>query len=245
MLKRRKNHSDIVIVLSFDRTQCNISLFQEVTFSILLLVFAYVLFGTAIYRNFCGASIYYFSRKGRTKSWFLREVMNMYWNSSLYLFITVSSCFVSSWILGRISIINVSDVILLTYFVLLFSTFITWTSLLMNIVSIAFNSAVSMTFILGFILLGIGNYYAMFYFILNDIDFLYANKWLLYLNPIWNLIISEHSCLLFDIDSIDICSYGFPLEISLLGNIVFLLISSLVGAVFITQVDILGDSVEG
>ncbi len=94
-----------------------------------------ILWGTYIYRHFCSASVYYFSRCDQRRTWFLKESLLLYPYVLTYLvtMLLVSTCVIS--ILEPVHY-GREAIPLLAYYLSIHSLWLYFTTLLINVLSI-------------------------------------------------------------------------------------------------------------
>ncbi len=112
------------------------------------LIMFQILWGTYIYRHFCSASVYYFSRCSQRRAWFLKEACYLYLYVLAYL---VTLLFVGTWAVGVSEPIHYDKeaLPLLAYYLLIHSLWLYFTTLLINVLSIKFERSEG-----GFLVIG-------------------------------------------------------------------------------------------
>ena len=98
-----------------------------------------VFFGTYIYRHFCSASIYYFSRCSNRIKWILKEAGILYINTLIYILVMIITAFGTVAITNNIKFDN-TTIILIVYYILITSLYVFFTTLLINILSFKLSS---------------------------------------------------------------------------------------------------------
>lgn len=143
--------SDVVLYFGFK--QYKIGAYSS--FTLLQNLFPYfffqIIFGTYIYRHFCTACIYHFTRVTNRFTWFLKECVCLYIYAIMYIFIMFASAFVVFDLRFNVSI-NKGSILLLVYYLLIASLFLFFITLMTNILAIQINSTVSFMAVTGIIL---------------------------------------------------------------------------------------------
>lgn len=152
-----------------------------------------VLFGTFIYRHFCSASVYYFSRCERRVRWFLKEAVSLYPFAILHLLIMVFS---GTFVIGLTSSVrfDAGSFWLLGYYLAIHSLWLFLTTMLINIVAIKMRSGGAFVIASG-IQIFLASIYAYWgenrKFDEIPLSNRYAN--LLKANPLSHLVLNWHS----------------------------------------------------
>lgn len=207
--------SEIILWNAFDGIEYYPQYVSEFMFQYMPLFIFQILFSVYIYKHFCSASIYYFSRNINRIYWFLKEAGKMFVNAVIYLAIIcitqiIFICFFSS------ITINVSAVIIAVYYILIYALFLLATTLAINVFSIIFSSNVGFITVQSVMLLFI----SVFFMLGNYIeDGVITEKMELLLkgNMIANLIFSIHSSKIEKVDElIHMQDIHFDLNFSIL-----------------------------
>ena len=107
-----------------------------------------ILFATNIYKHFCSASIYFFSRNANRIKWYLKEVTNIYLEILfIYMFTTIK--------------IDDGAVIIAIYYIAIYSIYLLSTTLAINIVSILFGSNIGFAIVQGIVLLSVSIFFIL------------------------------------------------------------------------------------
>ena len=87
-----------------------------------------ILFATNIYKHFCSASIYFFSRNANRIKWYLKEVTNIYLNSIIFLTVI---CISEILFIYMFTTIKIDDgaVIIAIYYIAIYSIYLLSTTL--------------------------------------------------------------------------------------------------------------------
>lgn len=240
------------IVLSNIILYCSLSLDEvlpiyliNITLDMMPFFLFQMLFGTLLYRHFCVASIYYFSRCTAKVPWFLRET------GKLLLLAAIYSTVIPVIVIGIASIrnhliIDEAGIFLFFYLIILQSLWLFILTLIENLSAIKLGSQN------GFLILAVIQMLLIALLILwdkvlpleNSVQ-ITRNAFLVKWNPIVHLFLNWHSSQYTPLDSvIHRFSFSFDLNLSVL---VFLILSSLVlavGCVIIKQHDLISTNIE-
>ena len=77
--------ADIVMLFGFSSADCQLNQIMEGTYWYMPLFLFQIFYGSYIYRHFCSASIYFFSRCCSRTRWFLKEALTLYLFAVVYL----------------------------------------------------------------------------------------------------------------------------------------------------------------
>ncbi|HAH19237.1 MAG TPA: hypothetical protein DCL29_09590 [Eubacterium sp.] len=105
-----------------------------------LLIFN-IIYGIYIYRHFCCASVYFFSRKNNRIQWFVKEIMDLYIHALLYILMICMTGMMVIFIDDK-CFMDYDELIILLYYVIIYSLYLLVTTLAINIVAIVFNSTI-------------------------------------------------------------------------------------------------------
>ncbi|WP_078553746.1 hypothetical protein [Bacillus alkalicellulosilyticus] len=185
--------SDIIIEFSFSNVDIILVYLIEVSIRLLPLLLFQILFGTYIYKHFCTASIYYFSRCHNRIKWFMKECSKLYLLAFIYPLIMVSSGTMVTSITNDV-VFDMGSIILLVYFVFIYSFWLFLTALLMNVIAIKVDSSLGFMVIVGLQLASVALLILWENVLpLVNTDLLERNTSLLQINPISHLILAWHS----------------------------------------------------
>ncbi|SKA71385.1 hypothetical protein SAMN02745111_02210 [Eubacterium uniforme] len=154
-----------------------------------LLVFN-IIYGIYIYRHFCCASVYFFSRKNNRVHWFVKEIIDLYIHALLYIFMI---CLVGMMVIfiDDKCFMNFNEMLLSLNYILIYSLYLLITTLAINIVAIVFNSTVgfiSVQSVIFFLIAYMMNMGGKLEIIPIKKKYLYFLK----LNPVSNLLFQIH-----------------------------------------------------
>lgn len=181
---------------------CSISIYDvipshliEMTLKMMPIFIFQIVFGTSIYKHFCVASVYYFSRCNARTQWFLREIVRVFVFAILY------NILIPIIVIGITAIhssihFDKEGVILFIYLVLLQSLWMFLVTVMMNLISIKVGSEKGFIITTGIqltliILLGIWDKLLPLRNI--DSDQIIRNAFWLKWNPISHLIFNWHT----------------------------------------------------
>lgn len=156
---------------------------------IIPLILFQVFFGTYIYRHFCTASVYYFSRNTNRIKWLSYEMIKLYVFCILYLAIMVITGLVVCGLLANLKLDNEMWMKFLLY-ITLYSLYLFATTLAINLISVISNSSV------GFIVVESFNVFCIVAFTIVG-DYFAPNgylepryEWMIKVNPFSYLVFS-------------------------------------------------------
>lgn len=240
-LGRSSTQTSVVLSVSFGNLLYDTSRIQEAFFALFPVIVAHLIFGRRIYKFFRNCPDYYFIRKGRSASWFIKECFNIFLKVFLYEFILLVTYSATAPLICNFTSASNIEVMLSVYYVLTYSIFVTWTSILINVISMKFGSIGGFAMIESLILCMLGLYLTLGNLSGGSKEYLYDHRFYMYLNPFWHIVIGEQKSVLFDIGGIDLLEYGFPLELSIGINFMILLIIIGIGALYTKKCDIISD----
>lgn len=173
---------------------------QAMQFFIPLLLFQ-ILYGTYIYRHFCSAGVYFFSRKKRRESWFLKETGKLYLYVFLYCFLFIMSGIISTVIVCNVHF-DYPSLILAIYYLLIYSLYLFTFTLMINVIAIAAGSRIGFIVAASIEVLGMGFYLTLGNIISDEADIIGKYIWTLKINPFAHLIFNMHSSKLASVNNI-------------------------------------------
>lgn len=238
--------SDVVFGVSLEGSK--ITIFQLIF--LIISMFPYIVFqilaGVHIYKHFCTASVYCFSRRDNRIGWFLHESLRLYLYAVAYLlFLVLGAAGVAGVSVGVT--FHMRDWILLLYYLVLYSAFLYVTALMVNLLALFMDSGQSMFIIV----------IAQFAFVafllvyvklipLKKLHTLLTTGIGFLINPIANLVIQWHSSVIPTIGSrINLYHLSFDLNFSLLFYIVIAVCITFIGCITIKKRDIIVTDTEG
>ncbi len=174
-----------------------------------MLVF-HIIFGTYIYKKFCSASVYYFSRTENRTKWYLKETLMLYGMVICYLITFVGTGMIVAMVKKGIKYDSESIWIFL-YYLIIYSLFLFSTTLAINLIAIKISSVIGFGVIEGCLLTGItlfvllGDYVEKQVLLVTEAipsietlqeiesSILSQYSWLLKINPFAHLVFPIHS----------------------------------------------------
>ncbi len=236
--------TDLILRLSFGTFGNSMGFLGDAIFQYFLIVFAHVIFGSRLFKNFCNATAYFYVRTINLKRWFLGEAVNLLIDIIKFyfinLFVLIGLCLFS----GKMHKFEFNDILFILYFISLYSMFTFITCIILNIISIYADSGISFMLVEGLNTIFIG-----LYLITGNIfstEYLMNHSYIFKLNPICHLIIHIHKSNL----SITNKYLTYPLsQTSLSASFIFLLLCTILIVIasyfMIDKMDLIGDKLEG
>lgn len=204
--------ADVICNAAFSNTICYINDFPEVVKWFLPLLVFQLLYGVYLYRHFCSASVYYFSRTKNRKKWFLKEARKMYGFTLLYLAGFVSSGIVVSSV-HRTFVTDWVGILLTVYYIVIFSMYLFVTTAWINLLAIRFGGVVGAGVVTAANILGMACYS-----VLGNLAEQADPKlllWFIRINPICHLVFPLHSSQNSIVNSaVNVYGYRFDLNLS-------------------------------
>ncbi len=239
--------SDIVMQCSLSANGVIPFYLIEITLGMMPFFIFQIVFGTIIYRHFCIASVYYFSRCNARIQWFLREMLKV------FMFSVLHSVLIPVIVIGITAVhssihFDKEGIILFIYLVFIQSLWLFFITMMMNLISIRIGSqngfmitsAVQLTFI---ILLGIWDKLLPLKNI--DLDQIARNGFWLKWNPISHLIFNWHTSNNAAIDRyIHNFEFSFEFYESILVFSSFSIVIIVIGCVIIKYHDLIVSNIE-
>ena len=207
------------------------------------LFFFQIFFATYIYKHFCSASVYFFSRNINRKKWFLGEVLKIYVNAVVYLVII---CLTQTIVIKLFTkcTIDKDSIVIVLYYVLIYSLYLLVTTLAINIISIFFTGSVGFVSVQSIILLSISVFFVLGNYIKDN---LITDKILVIIkgNIIANLIFPFHSSNIKKIsDLINIKNIDFDLNFSIVYFFILSICIVVIGCVVVEKHEFITNSKE-
>ena len=213
------------------------------------LILFQTMFGLSIYRHFCDASIYCFSRRNNRISWFFKELLSMSVNALIFLISELAGGLLLTLLNHKI-IFNKASWFLLLYYLAIYFMWLIFTSLLINLISIKSTSTVGFTSVVGVELA----YIVLFFFIKHqmvDLDktgkkIIAAKQYLFRINPFAHLNLSWHTSKNQLINKY-ISAYkgiNFDLNFTLITFFILCVITIIAGCIIVKNVEFINSSRE-
>lgn len=229
--------SDIVLMTGLNGVDYYPQYLPEITYWFVPLLLFQIFFGTYIYRHFCSASVYFFSRNCKRISWFLKEVVKLYLFTLMYLSILIFSGVLITSVFVKI-IIDEAFFLIFIYYLLIYSLFLLVTTLGINILSVMFSSNVSFAIVESILIFGIAVFSIMGNYFITGEAMLDKYTWMLKLNPVSHIIFSVHSSKISGINElINEKSIVFDLDLSVLMLLIASVIVIISGCFVISKHD--------
>jgi hypothetical protein len=224
--------SDLLLQLSGSRGDFafNPSWLQMTTFALRLLPYNVfqILVGITIYRHFCTASVYVFTRFTQKVRWYFRQILAVVATSILYLLVLVATAIALTLIRYDVAF-DMIGMSLMLYHVAIHSLWLFSMTLLVNLLSILWGSEFAFGSVIG--LQGILLVCLHFaYNALKNASGSWIHQFMLTVNPMTHLIMGWHTI--------------FDLIYSLIYMIAIALFITLAGAYLIHKKDLLLNDIE-
>lgn len=192
--------SEIAQYPAFLSADCRPEFLINITHWFMPLLVFQMIYGVYIYRHFCSASIYFFSRNINRKKWFLKESVKLYFCSLLYLL-----CMIATGILVKSFVYelvwDMEGIIIIIYYLAIHSFYLFAATLAINILSIKFNSSIGFVSVMSVNIFGISLYSILGNLISEEL--LYTQyAWLFKVNPFAHLVFRVHSSKVESVDRI-------------------------------------------
>lgn len=212
---------EIVKIFGFEKFYICPGYFQWFFEQYFPIIIFQIIFGTYIYRRFCSASVYYFLRCNNRTRWFVVESIKLYLYTVTYIIIMLFTSVVFVSVFKTVKS-GTSDVIILFYYLVLQSLWLFAMTVLINIISIKFNSMVSVVAVLGgqmlcasvFVILQQAGFFTYELQKIYEVGNSKMQQLVMKLNPMSNIIIKYHSSKDSRINKI-INDYGFKFDINI------------------------------
>lgn len=236
--------SKLILILSFGIFNNYKACIGDAFFQYLLIVFAHVVFGTQLYKNFCNATAYFYVRTVNLKRWFLDEAAKLFTEIIQFYFINLSVLIGLCFISGKLTKIELCDILFILYFIALYSMFTFITCILLNIIAIYADSGIAFT-----VVESINAVFMGLYLMTGDIftpEYLMSHSYIFKLNPICHLMIHIHKS---NMTVMNKYLTNPLIQTSLSISFVFLLLCTIfvviAGCLAINKMDLIGDKMEG
>lgn len=240
--------SELVLQLSGSRGSFTLgfSIYEIVNFAMRLIpnYLFQIFFGIMLYRHFCTASIYVFSRHPQRLRWYFGEAFSLGVIVLFYEVVLLVTVIIVTAVRNQIQM-DLAGIILLVYHFILQSTWLYCMTLAINLIAVKGGSSFSFLVVMGIqicciTLLGCVE-------AVDKIGGIYFAQELLKLNPIAHMVVGWHQ------SNMDIIAHvlkppykALELNTSVLLYVVFDIMVLLVGAVLVKKHDLLiSDSEEG
>lgn len=235
--------SALVLQYSFSETYFTITYLVEMTLRMLPLFVFQILYSTAIYRHFCTASVYYFTRRTNRVAWFLREALGLYPVAVVYMLVMMAAGAGVAACANPI-VVDPAGLPLLAYQVAIYALWLCAVTLAMNLFAMKLGSAAGFSVVAAMqlfciALLNLRNRALPLEFV-EDAALLLRNGRLLQLNPIAHLVLSWHSSRIPAVNGvINQFDIEFDLNVSLIAFAALNLLVLAVGCAVVKRHDLL------
>ncbi len=179
--------SDIIRLFGMYEIKYFMQYLSNIAYWFMPLLFFQIFFGTYIYRHFCCASIYYFSRYTKRTKWYVKEVLDLFLFAIIYLFMMISCGIICCTLISDV-IFDVNTIKILCFYLLIYSLYLFVTTLGVNIVAILCNSNVGFMVVEGINMFFIVLFTIVGEFFASDGIILKEYEWILKINPIYYLM---------------------------------------------------------
>lgn len=239
---------NIISQMAFGHVGLGPAYIPDFLYAMIPIVVFQISYGSYLYRHFCTASVYYFSRCTRRTAWFLQESAKLYFHTFFYQLLY--------WFFGGFLTVFLNSVQVDLYGIVLFIiTFILYTlwlfttTLAVNIFAVKTNLVTGFGIIFGLELLCIIAYSPMRSLFLPDLPEIPYNSELLFhlwkWNPISQLVIKWHSSISNGINSmINSFQVSFDLLWSAAYLVFFCILTVIAGIFVISKTELLGNDME-
>lgn len=235
-MKEHIHFSQIILTFSFYEVSFILVYLIELSLKLLPFFLFQVLFGTYIYRHFCTASIYYFTRCQNRVRWFLKESGKLYLFAMIYPFLMVLSGTVVASITNQI-VFDPESVYLFIYYLIIHSLWLFVTTLLVNIIAIKLDSSTGFIAIVALQMISVSTFLLWKnVWSLNDAMHSAKHAFFLKFNPISHLIFTWHSSSIEGINRwINDLQIDFPFSQSILVYLLLSIIVIIIGCVVVKR----------
>lgn len=236
---------EILLWLSYGELYCIPAYLLEMGLMMVPYILFQIFFGTYIYRHYCSASVYFFSRQTRKKRWFLKEAAKMYAHSwifvALILLFTVVAAGLKSGLIFRQEQIS-----LLFCYLIIHSMWLFLLSLAINLLSIQFGNNVGFIIVVA-VQFAMITMLMLFYDVLNfeTTRWIRVAEWVLKFNPVSSLVLKWHTCSNSEVDAwIHMLPVSFPFRFSIIYFLLIAIGIICVGAAYVKRKEIIVSDME-
>lgn len=237
--KGTESISNLILAYGFESVQILAPYITEMTFWYMPLLLFQILYGTFIYRHFCTAGVYFFSRKNKRVRWFLIEAAKLYLYAFAYLLIMLL-CSIGMMSVLKKTVYDRGTFLLAVYYLLIHSLFLFVTTLVINLLAILFSSLAAFVITEGICMLEIG--FFVFQGEYPGEAYVLSHPWMIHCNPVSHLILWLHESRIEAVDRLihreDI---GLDLNHSVLLYLVIAILLLCAGCVIVKKYDFVGE----
>ena len=206
---------------------------------------AHVIFGTYLYEHFCSASVYYFTRTKKRKTWFVKESLKLYWNVLEYAFFLILPVVVMLFLRGDLQAPTGTDVFFLFYYLVIYSLFLFLAAELINIIAICTGSGAGFACVEFICLGGICSYLILGEIFFEE-EYILTHPELIRYNPIAHIFLDIHSSRIPAVEAdIGRLEHVFFLGDSLLLYVILALVLVVIGSLIVSKKEIYYAKPEG
>lgn len=144
---------NIMGYFSMEQITAHLSAITNIPYRFMPYIFFQIFFGVYIYKHFCTASIYYFSRNTKRTLWYIKQLGQVMLYCVLYLLILQLSAILSGICVTHV-VYDVGMWKNLIYYLVIYSLYLFASTVMINILSIRFNN------IVGFVVVELINAYS-------------------------------------------------------------------------------------
>lgn len=205
------------------------------------IMFAFV-FGTYIYRHYCTASVYFFSRCSNKNLWYIKEMVKLFCFTFFYLTILPLIGLVIASVFGKVTV-DKESIIVFVYYLIIYSIWLFSITLLINTLSIIAGGYRAFCIVMGSIaiflaLLSMWDIKGILSTSIDNNPNYNRNLALLPINLIANLVISWHGSDNMAINEhVNVNGYGISFLSSIMFMIILLIIVEIVSFFIINKTD--------
>ncbi len=240
--------NDIVLKLSFDEfilCKSNAAYYDKIFLYLVPMLIFQLLSGTEIYSHFCTGSIYYFSRCTNKKIWTIKESAKV----AVYALVNTTAILVSfillNYIAGKEIVFSFGAICIAGYYILIFSLWNLFFSIIINMISLKFKSHFSFSIAAGLEILFSLEYVALQDVLYKVYDHEKLAVTLIKLNPFSMLCIQWHSSKNSRINElIDIFDISFDINMTIIILFIMVSIAELLCVGIIQKIDLLSSNKE-
>lgn len=179
--------TDIISLFGMREIECYVQFLSNIAYWYIPLLFFQALYGTYVYRHFCTASVYFFSRYTKRTSWFFRESCALYFMGVIYLIMMLVAAITCSTLVSDV-VFDVQSVKLFLFYIGIYSLYLFITAMGINIIAIIFNSNTGFLVVEGLNLFSITLFALVGNFFAPEGVVHEKYEWILRINPFYYLI---------------------------------------------------------
>ena len=194
--------ADIVMLFGFSSADCQLNQIMEGTYWYMPLFLFQIFYGTYIYRHFCSASIYFFSRCCRRTRWFLKEALTLYLFAVVYLLAVLAGGVGAARLFEPVTP-GAGFLPLLWHYLAIHSLFLLATALLINILSVLSSSDMGFLIVEGVAFFCIAAFFMTGELFISGLpkEILPEHVWMILVNPFAHLVLYLHGVRMSVLDS--------------------------------------------